>query len=102
MKVVSEMEKLRSLLDEKGILWDDISDTLSENKEYPMWIVRTHFWYKGKRWSAANGFGTYGGWAGANLVESEKKNLGLIELYDFESEPRGWLTADDVMIIIEE
>ena len=53
------MEKLRRLLDEKGIIWDEINEVFREDKDYPMWIVRTHFWYKGKRWSAINGFGTY-------------------------------------------
>ena len=47
-----------------------------------------------------NGFGTYGGWAGLNRGETEEFNMGFIELYDWENEPIGWLTAEAAMKII--
>ena len=94
IKVCEQMQQLRKMLDEKGIPWQDVSDDWSRD-DFEMWIVRTHFEYKGFRWSAANGFGVYGGWGGANPNNNE--NMGLLELYNFNDEPCGWLTAEEVM-----
>lgn len=101
MKVCEQMQQLRKLLDEKNIPWEDRSEDMTHEKEWPMWFCRTWFEYKGIKWSVANGFATYGGWFGANPGASEKENLGLLELYDWQHDPHGWLTAEDVMKLIE-
>lgn len=93
-KVCAQMIILRHLLNEKNILWFDKSVDI-EDEDY---ICRTHFKYKGIEWSAINGFGTYGGYDGANFPIIEKKdNMGLLELYDGQNDPKGWLTAEDVL-----
>lgn len=101
MIVCDEMQQLRKMLDKKKILWIDNSESEREDEEFPIWICRTRFEYNGKNWSAVNGFGTYGGWGGANLnAESESPNLGLLELYDWQHEPVGWLTAKEAMLLV--
>lgn len=75
---------------------------MTRDKDWPMWLCRTWFEYKGTKWSAINGFGTYGGWFGANPGASEEENLGLLELYNGHDDPKGWLTAEEVMRFIEE
>jgi len=80
MKICEEMQKLRQMLDEKNIPWHDKSEVMSEDKEWPMWICRTHFEYKGMKISVVNGFGTYGGWFGANPGTTEEENMGLLEI----------------------
>lgn len=101
MKVCEQMQQLRNLLDEKNIPWEDHSEDETRDKDWPMWFCRTWFEYKGIKWSVINGFGTYGGWFGANPGASEEENLGLLELWNHESDPKGYLTADDVMKEIE-
>ena len=102
MEICKEMQQLRKLLDEKKIPWEDHSEDMTETEEFPMWICRTHFEYKDKRWSAINGFGTYGGWFGLNLGSKVSENMGLIELMELDEEnPIGWLTAEDVIKEIE-
>lgn len=59
MTVCDEMKKLRQMLDEKNIPWHDASEVMSEDKECPMWICRTHIEYNGHKISVVNGFGTY-------------------------------------------
>lgn len=86
----------------KNIPWQDHSEDMTRNKDWPMWYCRTWFEYKGFKWSAINGFATYGGWLGANPGASEKENLGLLELYNGYDDPKGWLTAEEVMRFIEE
>lgn len=100
MTVCEEMKKLRKMLDEKNIPWHDASETMSEDKEWPMWICKTQFEYKGTRCSVINGFGTYGGWYGANPGMTEDKNMGLLEIMIVGKVIRGWLKAEDVMKII--
>ena len=102
MAVCEEMQKLRKMLDEKGIEWHDDSDVMSEDKNWPMWICRTHFEYNGLKISVVNGFGTYGGWFGANPGMTEDKNMGLLELMIGDNEPVGWLKAEDIMEILGE
>lgn len=67
-----------------------------------MKIARTHFEYKGIKVSVINGFGTYGGWAGANGAQKEEDNEGLLEVMVSGSEPCGWLTAVEAIRFIEE
>lgn len=81
-----EMKKLRALLDAENIEWEDKSD----NSIYP--ICRTHFTYNGQRWSVIHGYGSYGGYS--PITESDR---GLLEAYDFSSDPIGYLTAEEVM-----
>lgn len=90
MIVCEEMKKLRQMLDEKNIPWHDASDVMSGSKDWPMWICRTHFEYNGLKISVVNGFGTYGGWDGANSGMTE------------DNEPVGWLKAEDIMKILGE
>lgn len=98
--MVEEMLKLRQLLDEKKIPWNDCSEVMSDIVK----IDRTHFEYNGHQISAINGFGTYGGYNGANFpADNEEQNLGLIEVMVSGYEPVGWLTAEETLkYIIEE
>lgn len=99
--VCEQMRQLRKLLDKKNITWEDCSDNFGK-KISEVWICRTHFEYKGQKWSVANGFGTYGGFNGANFPAwDESENLGLLELYNGYDDPKGWLTAEEVMKEIE-
>ena len=102
MIVCDEMKKLRWMLDEKGVEWHDASDVMSGSREWPMWICRTHFEYNGLRFSVVNGFGTYGGWYGANPGTTEDENMGLLEIMIEDNEPVGWLKAEDIMKILGE
>lgn len=102
MTVCEEMKKLRKMLDEKEIEWKDNSEVMSESKEWPMWICRMHFEYKDIKFSVINGFGTYGGWYGANPGISEEENMGLLELMIEDNEPVGWLKAENIMEILGE
>lgn len=87
---MTEMQKFRNLLDDAGIEWVDCSD------EDELLVERTHFEYKGKRWSVIHGSGTYGGW------NSWEEDRGLLEIYDFDAEPIGFLTAKEAFRIITE
>jgi len=84
----------------KNIPWYDASDIMSESKEYPVWICRTHFEFKGLKISVVNGFGTYGGWCGANPGMTEDENMGLLEIMIEDNDPVGWLKAEDIMKIL--
>lgn len=86
----------------KNIPWHDASETMSEDKEWPMWICRTHIEYNGHKISVVNGFGTYGGWYGANPGTTENENMGLLEIMIEDNEPVGWLKAEDIMEILGE
>lgn len=102
MIVCEEMQELRKMLDEKGIEWHDNSEVMSESKEQPIWICGTHFEFKGLKFSVINGFGTYGGWYGANPRMTEDKNMGLLEIMIEDNEPVGWLKAEDIYEILGE
>jgi hypothetical protein len=96
-KVVEEMQKLRDMLDEKNIPWQDDTDDFSTER-FENWICRTHFEYNGNEISVINGIGTYGGWGGANLTE---ENLGLLEIMIGEVNPIGWMKAEECMELLE-
>ena len=100
IEICDEMKKLRKMLDDKKIEWVDASEEMSEWVK----IARTHFTYKGFDVSVANGFGTYGGWSGANIgADEEKDNLGLLEVYiPSVGDTGGWLKAEEAMKYIEE
>lgn len=111
MQMCKEMQKLRDMLDERGIIWHDLSDITSEERisllvkkglqrgyaDTTIW--RTHFEVDGIEYSVINGFGTYGGF---NSYTGH--NLGLLECMTVKAnggEPVGHLTAEEVMEIIE-
>ena len=88
--VCEEMQKLRDGLDERKIPWKDLTD--QDN----LWICRTHFLIKGDRWSVIHGYGSFGGF---NSFEEDKQ---LLECMCGENEPIGWLTADEVLKMVDE
>lgn len=87
-----EMIKLRQMLDDRGIKWEDVSTVYSQFKFY---IHRTHFTFDEIDYSVINGCGTYGGYDSFDYV-----NEGLLELMGGGingGEPVGWLTAEEVL-----
>ncbi len=87
--MTEEMETFRDLLDEEQIEWEDVSEFGS----YP--ICRTHFKYRGFKWSVIHGYGTYGG-----RDPLTNKDTGLLELMSNavnDGDPVGWLTAEQAM-----
>ena len=89
------MKLFRKVLDEKNIEWHDASDEDGE-----IWICRTHFEHEGNIVSVVNGFGTYGGFAGANA--DDYINEGLLEVMIGGNDPVGWLTFRDAVQMIFE
>ena len=94
MIVCQEMKKLRDILGERDIPWED------KSVDYPsvrdLWICRTHFSFKNRFVSVINGAGTYGGFC----IE-ERANEGLLEMMVGNNEPMGHLTADEVFALLE-
>ena len=86
MNLPEEMNKLRKLLDDMGIGWKDVSSHY-EVKEHTIdfSIYRTRFEHKGRYISVIIGIGTYGG------------DKGLLEMWDGNGEPEGYLTAEEVI-----
>lgn len=80
--MLKEMIKLRQMLDGMGIEWEDVSSHLRYEE---ISIYRTHFEHKGRHISVIIGDGTYGG------------DKGLLEMWDGNGEPEGWLTAEEVI-----
>lgn len=112
MKICDEMLKLREALDNRGIEWkdestictqqmiDDMVKTGIAKKYADSTMYRTHFWHKGWFYSVIHGRGSYGGVhilsgydAGLLECKCDKVNGG---------EPLGYLTADDVINIIDD
>lgn len=81
-----EMRKLKQVLRAKHIKFECPDDA-----DEPYAIARVHFTVNGQRWSCIHGYGSYGG---GSVMKADK---GLLELYDFQHEPIGYLTADDVI-----
>ena len=95
MRVCDEMKRLRKYLDEKGISWSDKSEVYYSK----FWICRTHFELNGYKWSVIHGYGTFGG-----IMMWNNKDNGLLELMTEcidGGEPRGSLTADEVIELME-
>lgn len=88
--VCEEMQKLRDGLDERKIPWKDLTD------KDGLWICRTHFRIKGDSWSVVHGYGSYGGF---NSFEKDKQ---LLECMYGGNEPDGWLTAAEVLKMVDE
>ena len=101
--MVDEMIKLRKILDDRNIEWQDESSHYKLSMGGEIVIDRTHFTVKGHSFSAINGFGTYGGY-----TARKEDNLGKIELMELggalfnDGEPIGHLFADDVIKQLEE
>lgn len=92
----NEMIKLRQMLDDRGIKWEDVSTVYSQFKFY---IHRTHFTFDEIDYSVINGCGTYGGYDSFDHV-----NEGLLELWAEDvndGEPVGFLTAEEIIRWIE-
>lgn len=98
MKIPSEMQKLRTMLKEMGIKWQDKSAICPENMILDIMdmcnvsreiadtsIYRTHFDAIGYHYSIICGYGTYGG------------EEGLLEMMVDGEDPTGWLTAEDII-----
>lgn len=91
----AEMQKLRDYLTAHNIPWRDDSEPNQEKIEAfgkqieP--IVRTKFELYGNEWSVVYGFGTYG------------YQQGLLGCWirGYGADPDGWLTADDIIRVIE-
>ena len=103
MKFPNEMQKLRTMLTEMGIKWQDKSAIYPENKICEIMnmynvsreiadvsIYRTHFYVGDYHYSVICGYNTYGG---------EK---GLLEMMVDDEDPTGWLTAEDIIGRIQE
>jgi hypothetical protein len=81
-----EMIKLRQMLDDMGIEWEDVSSHYKFDESLiDLSIYRTHFEHKDRHISVIIGHGTYGG------------DKGLLEMWDGNGEPEGWLTAEEVI-----
>ena len=82
-----EMVKLRKMLDDKGIAWKDKSSEYMGFLDVNGFdrIYRTHWDVDGKHYSAICGIGTYGAFRGD------------LELMIDDTEPWGYLAADDVI-----
>lgn len=90
--VCEEMKKLRKMLDDRGIEWQDTS------RPGDIWVCQTRVDIGRKHYSIINGVGSYGGFS---MLSG--KNYGLLEVWDFtrENEPIGSLTAEQVLQHIE-
>ena len=86
-QVMNEMEKLRKLLDSMGIKWRDLS-SIYPHKQYS--IYRTKFTVNGVKYSVVYGACTYGG------------EYGMLEMMVGDADPTGWLTAEDIIGVIQE
>ena len=99
-KMPAEMLKFRKLLNDNKIAWKDNSSILDPPGTFfcSTDIFRTHFEWRGYKWSVINGYGSYGGWD-----DFHQKNQGLLELMSNAvngGEPVGFLTADDCITLV--
>lgn len=85
LEICNEMKKLRDWLTKNDVAWHDES---SISRYY--WMARTKFYVGEHYFSVINGMGSYGGYRWGF------KNQGLLECMVDNSEPEGWLTAEDV------
>lgn len=91
MNVTKEMQLLRDKLDEMNVKWTDASECYGEITT----ITRTWFRDKeGTKWSAIHGYGTMGGRNGMRADE------GLLEIWNWNGEPIGYLTAEKVITLV--
>ena len=110
-QMCEEMSKLRKMLDEAGIKWKDVSTIASDRliKEeciatgmdefrVDTTVYRTHFEHEGYYFSVIYGYSTYGG--GDPLSGHDPKLLECMTEKANGGEPQGWLTAEQVMSIV--
>lgn len=103
MKMPNEMQKLRTMLTEMGIKWQDESTIYPENRIREIMnmfnvsreiadisIYRTHFDAIGCHYSVIYGYGSYGYYDGK------------LECMVGDEEPEGSMTAEDVLERMEE
>jgi len=93
---MSEMEKLRSLLDEAGIEWRDESE-MEDFAGPGTYMERTKFEYKGEPWSVIHGYGSYGGY---NCHSRDEGLLEVMKGYP-DGDQTGFLTAAQAMKMIK-
>ena len=94
---MSEMERLRSLLDEAGIEWWD--DSEMDHFSVPdTYMERTKFEYRGSSWSVIHGFGSYGGY---DRISKDKGLLELLSVGAGDGSPIGYLTARQAMKLVK-
>lgn len=97
MEMCKEMIKLRKGLDERGIVWTDASETYGNDKIKALGIDitlhRTHFTAYGVWFSVIYGHGTYG--YESSLLEC------MSEAVDESGEPKGSMTADEILKVID-
>lgn len=86
--VMNEMQKLRKLLDSMGIKWRDMSSIYPQDERYS--IYRTKFTVNGVKYSVVYGLAIGGG------------EYGLLEMMVGDADPTGWLTAEDIIGIVQE
>lgn len=106
-----EMEKLREMLTERGIKWEDASsitpdEVIQRCIEHGIdkyhadsTMYRTHFEAGGNKYSVVYGYGSYGGYDPFNGDDP-----GLLECMTSTlngGEPVGGMTAGDVMDVID-
>ena len=94
MEICKEMIKLRKGLDERGIVWIDVSGTDKiKALGIDITIYRTHFTAYGVWFSVIYGHGTCG------------KESGLLECMsqavDKNGEPKGSMTADEILEVVD-
>jgi hypothetical protein len=65
-----------------------MSSIYPQDKQYS--IYRTKFTVNGVKYSVVYGFGTYGG------------EYGMLEMMVGDADPKGWLTAEDIIGVIQE
>lgn len=88
-QIPEEMIRLRNVLNSRNVQWIDRSEKPSFSL-IDLTIYRTWFIYKGREWSVISGYGTYGG------------EEGLLEVMVDNDNPRGHMTARDVIEMMEE
>lgn len=86
-----EMKKLREVLDKKGVIWYDDSDTDTEYTD--IMIYRTKFFVAQKDISVIYGHGTVGGCPVFGSGIDEK----LLEMMIDNGEPEGHLTSSEII-----
>lgn len=84
-----ELEKLKTWLDGQGIKY-----TCPDTDDDPFSIARVHFSIRKTRYSVIHGYGTYGG---EYCYDADR---GLLELMVGEKDPVGYLTAEEVIEIV--
>lgn len=90
IEACAEMEKLRGLLRERGIQWEERSS------DGEFWIERIFLCFEGNPYSVVHGIYTEGGVK--PFLTGEFRDLGLLEVWNYTDEDaRGCLTAEECL-----